>query len=166
MKIKAYHKTAIVAAAIVFLVFVAGVATACAKEQHTVAVLPFTVYDQSNKKYIREMIRYTLSSHLKKDESIRLIPEDRVDEALKSFDRKSLSTADLYILGKAIDTDYIIYGTVNKVGFNSNVYIELININHYRNQYASFAVCHSVDEVVTKINGFAADINGVIGRPE
>jgi hypothetical protein len=154
------------AAMMVFLIFVAGVAGVCAKEQHTVAILPFTVDDQSNKKYLRELIRYTLSSHLKKDEDIRLVPADRVDEALKSIDRKSLSTADLYMLGKKIDTDYVIYGTVIKVGFNSNVYIELVNIDHYRNQYASFAVCHSVDEVVTKISSFATDINSVIGGPE
>lgn len=139
--------------------------TALAKDSKAVkavAVLPFTTHDIVEKDSTRQAISHVFSSSLAEDNKIMLLFRDDVYNVLKEKEDADLSMDEIYILGRRMGADYIIYGTVNPVGYNLGISVELIDIRNYKRKIALSTVCHGIDEVIPKMKDYAHRIEDII----
>src|SRR4030066_255640 len=86
-----------------------------AKEKNSVAVLPFSVHSAENIDYIRRGISDILSSRISVSEKIEVISPDALLTALKETGGKELAMSDIYSLGKKLNADFVVWGSVHKI---------------------------------------------------
>lgn len=138
--------------------------TALAKDVKSVAVLPFITHDIAEKDSTRQAISHVFSSSLAEDHKIMLLSQDDVNNPLKEKEDRDLSMEEIYTLGRRIGADYIIYGTINPVGYNLSISVELIDIPDYKREIVLSAVCHGMDEAVPKMQEYAHRIEDIIDK--
>ena len=128
-----------------------------AKDKYTIAVLPFSVHSNENLDYIRQGIQDMLSSRLSYHERLALVDKEAVAKLLK--DKKDFSPADIHGIGKALEVDYVIWGSITKIGNNLSLDGKLFDVAANKAALSNFYQCHSFDEVIPKLNEFAQNIN-------
>jgi TolB-like protein len=137
-----------------------------AKEKNSVAVLPFSVHSAENIDYIRRGIGDMLSSRISVSEKIEVISPDVVLAALKETSGKELALADVYSLGKKLDADFVVWGSLTKIGNSLSIDGKLVDISANKAAVAFVAQIQSMDEVIPKINDFAQKIEThIVGSP-
>ena len=99
-----------------------------AKEKNSVAVLPFSVHSAENIDYVRQGIGDMLSSRLSVNEKIEVISRDTVLTALKETGGKELTLADVYSLGKKLNADFVVWGSITKIGNSLSIDGKLVDI--------------------------------------
>jgi TolB-like protein len=154
------HHTFILWVIVIAVLLGAGIADT--KVVHSVAILPFSMYDIDNKAYLQQVIGEALFYSLEKDGGFSIVSEDKIDDTLNNLKLKDFSMSNIYLLGRQMNSDYVIYGTVNKIGYNLSIFAEVIDIKGYRSQYSVNAVCHSIDDVRLMMNDFSRKIDKII----
>jgi len=143
----------------------AGTAAAAAGGVKTVLVLPFAVHDVENKSAIERTAARIFREPLADDGRIRLLDPD-TQGSFTGKEDADLSLGDIYVAGRHTGADYVVYGTVNQVGFNLGITVELIDIRSYRQILALTDVCHGMDEAEARMKAYALRIEGAVdGRP-
>ncbi len=127
----------------------------------TVLVLPFTVHDVENRSDIERTVLRIFREPLAEDGRIRLLGPD-AQGALRGKERADLSLGDIYFAGRHTGADYVVYGTVNQVGFNLGITVELIDIPSYRRILALTAVCHGMDDAEARMKEYALKIEDAV----
>jgi TolB-like protein len=134
--------------------------------EKTVAVLPFTVHSAENIDYVRQGIGDMLSSRISVNEKIEVVNRETVLAALKETGGKELTLADIYALGKKLNADFVIWGSITKIGNSLSIDGKLVDIGAYRAVVAVATQSPSLDEVIPKINDFAQKIEThILGVP-
>jgi len=133
-----------------------------AAEKKTVAVLPFTVHSAENIDYVRQGIWDMLSSRISVSDKIQVASKDIVLEALKKQSGKDLSPADVYGLGKTLNMDYVVWGSITKIGNSFSVDGKLVDIAAYTSSVGVFTQSQGMDDLIPKITDFAQRINAHI----
>ena len=137
-----------------------------AKEKNSVAVLPFSVYSAENIDYVRRGIGDMLSSRISVSEKIDVVSPDAVLTALKETGGKELAIADIYSLGKKLNADFVVWGSITKIGNSLSIDGKLVDISAYKAAVAIVAQIQNMDEVIPKINDFAQKIEAhIVGAP-
>jgi len=137
-----------------------------AKEKNSVAVLPFSVHSVENIDYVRRGIGDMLSSRISVSEKIEVISPDAVLTALKETGGKELAVADIYSLGKKLNADFVVWGSITKIGNSLSIDGKLVDISAYKAAVAIVAQIQNMDEVIPKINDFAQKIEAhIVGAP-
>ena len=90
------------------------------------------------------------------------MPEEKINKAMESLKLTELSQAGIYLLGREINPDYVIYGTVSQTGDNISLFAEFINIKKHKSQHSMNVTCHSMDEVSLKVVDFIQKINEIL----
>jgi TolB-like protein len=135
-----------------------------AKGEKTVAVLPFAVHSAENIDYVRQGIWDMLASRITVNEKIEVISKDTVLQAMKEREGKDLTLADIYGLGKKMNADFVVYGSITKFGNSLSIDGKLIDIAAYKSTVTIFTQSQGMDEVILKINDFARNIdNHILG---
>ncbi len=135
-----------------------------AKGEKTVAVLPFAVHSAENIDYVRQGIWDMLASRITVNEKIEVISKDTVLQAMKEKEGKDLTLADIYGLGKKMNADFVVYGSITKFGNSLSIDGKLIDIAAYKSTVTIFTQSQGMDEVILKINDFARNIdNHILG---
>jgi len=129
-----------------------------AKETKTIAVLPFSIHSAENIDYIRSGIWDMLVSRLSATDKVEVISKSSVSEALKKTGKKDLTAADVYGLGKKLDVDYVVWGSITKIGNSVSLDGKLLDVAAYKSPVGVFEQCKGIDEVVPKIDIFAKKI--------
>ena len=129
-----------------------------AKETKTIAVLPFSIHSAGNIDYIRSGIWDMLVSRLSATDKVEVISKSSVSEALKKTGKKDLTAADVYGLGKKLDVDYVVWGSITKIGNSVSLDGKLLDVAAYKSPVGVFEQCKGIDEVVPKIDIFAKKI--------
>ena len=137
-------------------------APGAAKERHTVAVLPFTVHSGENIDYVRQGILDMLSSRIYAPEKIEVVGKDAVSAAIREMAGKDLSLADVYAVGKKLNADFVVWGSVTKIGNSISIDGKLVDIAAYKATVSLFTQSQGMDEVIPKINDFAQRIDAHI----
>ena len=130
-----------------------------AKDRTTVAVLPFTVHSAENIDYVRQGIWDMLSSRIAVEDKIDVISKDKVLDALKDMEGKEFALTDVYGMGKKINADFVVWGSITKIGNSLSLDAKLVDIAAYKSVVSVFSQSQGLDEVIPKINDFAQRID-------
>jgi TolB-like protein len=137
-----------------------------AKEKSIVGVLPFSVHSAENIDYIRQGIGDMISSRLSVNEKIEIVAKDVILAAQAELGAKELTPADVYGLGKKLDADFMVWGSITKIGNSLNIDGKLVDIAAYKSPVVIFTQFQSMDEIIPKITDFAQRIEThIVGAP-
>jgi TolB-like protein len=141
---------------LVILLLVTG--SLWAKDNYTVTVLPFTLNSSENIDYIKQGIDEMLSSRISVPDKITVTSKKVVMEELKKSKIKEITTTDVYNLGKKLNSDYVVWGSITKIGNSISIDGKLVDIVTAKSDIGIFAQSQSLDEVIPKINDFSQNI--------
>jgi TolB-like protein len=144
-------------AALLLLIALAG--PLWAKDKNTVAVLPFAVHSADNIDYVRQGIGDMLSSRISVNDKIDVIGRDSVQAALQETAGREIGSADAVAIGKKLSADFVVWGSITKIGSSLSIDARLVEIATNKNEVSIFAQCPTMDEVIPKINEFAQRID-------
>jgi TolB-like protein len=146
---------------LIFLLLSLGV-TVLAKEKSTVSVLPFSVYSAENIDYVQQGIWDMLASRISVSDKIEVTSKDVVLAGLKEMPKKDLTLADVYGLGKKMNVDFVVWGSITKIGNSVSIDAKLVDVSAYKSPVGIFAQSQGLDEIIPKINDFAQRISNHI----
>lgn len=129
-----------------------------AKDKYRVTVLPFTLNSSENIDYIKQGIEEMLSSRIAVPDKISVTNKNVVLEELKKSKIKVITTDDVYNLGKKLNSDYVVWGSITKIGNSISIDGKLVDIVNAKSDIGIFAQSQSLDEVIPKINDFSQNI--------
>jgi len=144
---------------LLFLIFF--IALTCplwAKEKSTVAVVPFAVHSADNIDYVRQGISDMLASRIAVEGKIIVLSKDLVQEAIKDKPGKELTMEEIHALGKKLKADYVVSGSITKIGNSLSIDGKLFDIIASKSTVGIFAQTQGLDEVIPKMNDFAQRI--------
>ena len=135
-----------------------------AQGEKTVAVLPFALHSAESIDYVRQGIWDMLSSRIAVTDKIEVISKDAVLQALKGKEGKDLALQDINGIGKKVKADFVVYGSITKIGNSMSIDGKLYDIAANKSPVSLFAQSQGMDEVIAKINDFARNIdNHILG---
>jgi TolB-like protein len=128
-------------------------------EVKEIAVLPFTVHSSEDIEYVKNGVWDMLISRVSANDGITVLDKHRVMEELQKMGEKDLTVADIYGLGKRLDIDYVIWGSITKIGNTVSLDGKLLDVSTYKTPVGIFEQCPGIDDVIPKISDFARKIN-------
>ena len=129
-----------------------------AKDKYTVTVLPFTLNSAENIDYVKQGIEEMLSSRISVPDKINVTDKNVVLEEIKKSKIKEITKADVYDLGKKLNSDYVVWGSITKIGNSISIDGKLVDIVTSKSDIGIFSQSQSLDEVIPKINDFSQNI--------
>ena len=129
-----------------------------AKDNYTVTVLPFTLNSAENIDYVKQGIEEMLSSRISVPDKINVTDKNVVLEEIKKSKLKEITKADVYDLGKKLNSDYVVWGSITKIGNSISIDGKLVDIVTSKSDIGIFSQSQSLDEVIPKINDFSQNI--------
>ena len=129
-----------------------------AKDKDVVAVLPFAVHSAENIDYLQQGIGDMLASRISVNEKIEVVGRDSVLAALKEVGGGGLSLSDVYALGQKLKADFVVWGSITKIGNSLSIDGKLVDIASNKSAVGFVAQTQNMDEVIPKISDFAQRI--------
>jgi len=133
-----------------------------AKDKYTVAVLPFSVHSAENIDYVRQGVGDMLASRISVSEKLEVIGRDLLFDALKITAGKELTPTDVHAVGKKVNADFVVWGSITKIGSSLSIDGKMLDIAANKSALNITAQCPTMDEVIPKINDFAQRITAHI----
>ena len=132
---------------------------------YKVAILPFMIYSQENLEYLREGIYDILTSRITVEGRIVVMERSIVERALYEEKPTRLDEAAAAKIGMKIGADYIVLGSITKVGDYISLDARLVSITEEKPPLTAFTQHKGIDDVMVKIGDFAQDIGyKILGR--
>lgn len=123
-----------------------------------VAILPFLIHSQENLDYLREGIYDILLSRVTVEGRITVVDRSVVERALYEERPMRLDEAAATKIGARVGADYIVLGSLTKVGNYISLDARLISITEEKPPLTAFTQHKGIDDVMVKIGDFAQDI--------
>ncbi len=133
-----------------------------AKDKTSIAVLPFNVHSAENIDYVRSGIWDMLSSRISAADKIDVVAKDAVLDALKTPAGKDISQADAFSIGRKMNVDFVVWGSITKIGNSLSIDGKLFDVKTNQAAVTAFVQSQGMDEVIPKINDFAQRIDSHI----
>ena len=135
------------------------------QKTYKVAILPFLIHSQENLDYLREGIYDILASRITVEGRITVVDRTTVERALYEERPMRLDEASAEKIGMRVGADYIVLGSITKVGDYISLDARLISITEDKPPLGVFAQTKGIDDVMMKIGDFSQDIgNKILGR--
>jgi TolB-like protein len=132
---------------------------------YKVAILPFMIYSQENLDYLREGIYNILTSRITVEERIVVMERSVVERALYEERPTRLDEAAAAKIGMKIGADYVVLGSITKVGDYISLDARLVSITEEKPPLSVFTQHKGIDDVMVKIGDFAQEIGlKILGR--
>jgi TolB-like protein len=132
---------------------------------YKVAILPFMIYSQENLDYLREGIYDILTSRITVEGRIVVMDRSLVERALYEEKPTRLDEAAATKIGMKIGADYVVLGSITKVGDYISLDARLVSITEEKPPLSAFTQHKGIDDVMVKIGDFAQDIGyKILGR--
>jgi TolB-like protein len=125
---------------------------------HKVAILPFIIHSQENLDYLREGINDILTSRITVEGRIVVIERTVVERILWEMRPMRLDEPVAKEVGKRAAADYVVLGSITKIGNYISLDARLIPITEDKPPLAAFTQHKGIDDVMLKIGDFAQDI--------
>ena len=129
-----------------------------AKDKYTITVLPFSLHSSENIEYVRQGIGDMLSTRISVPNKIAVVSKETVQQELKKSNIKEISLSDVYKIGKKLNSDYVVWGSITKIGSSISVDGKLVDIVAAKSDVGFFTQSQNMDEVIPKINDFSQRI--------
>ena len=137
-----------------------------AKDKYTVAVLPFSVHSAENIDYVRQGIRDMLASRISVSEKLEVIGRDSLSDSQSVAAGKEVTPADLLAVGKKVNADFVVWGSITKIGSSLSIDGKMLDIAANKSALNITAQCPTMDDVIPKMNDFAQRITThILGAP-
>ena len=142
-------------------------ATLWAKDKYIVTVLPFSTHSAENIDYLKDGIGNMLSSRIAVPGKINVTTQNAVLQEMKKTKSRDLNLADVYNIGKNLKSDYVVWGSITKIGSSISIDGKLVDINANKSDVNIFAQSQNIDDVMPKINDFSQKIvNHILGTTQ
>ncbi len=126
----------------------------------TVAVLPFDVHSSENIEYIRNGVWDMLISRISVSGKIDVASKQDVLEAMgRRKGKGDWTREEVYALGKRMKVDYVVHGSITKIGNSVSLDGSLLDIAAYKSTVEVFSQSQGMDDVIPKIGDFAKRID-------
>ena len=142
------------------------------RKVYKVAILPFLIHSQENLDFLREGIYDILSSRITVEGRIVVIDRTIVERALYEERPMRLDEAAATKIGMRVEADYIVLGSLTKIGDYISLDARLISITEEKPPLGVYTQHKGIDDVMVKIGDFAQDIGykilgrrAMVGRP-
>ena len=139
---------------------------------YKVAILPFPIHSEENLDYLREGIYDILTSRTIIEGRIEVIDRSIVERALYEERPMRLDETVAKKIGMKAGADYIILGSLTKIGNYISLDARLISITEDKLPLGIYTQHKGIDDVMMKIGDFAQDIGykilghrAMAGRP-
>lgn len=129
-----------------------------ASKVYRVAILPFLIHSQENLDYLREGINDILTSRITVEGRIVVIERTVVEKTLWEMRPVRLDETVAKEAGRRTGADYVVLGSVTKIGNYISLDARLIPITEDKPPLAAFTQHKGIDDVMLKIGDFAQDI--------
>jgi TolB-like protein len=141
---------------LIVILFAAG--SLWAKDKYTVTILPFTLHSAENIDYVKQGIEEMLTSRLSTSDKITLTGNDVVLKELKKSKIKEVSANNVFSLGKKFNSDYVVWGSITKIGSSISINGKLADISDTKSDIGVSTQAQTLDDVIPKINDFSESI--------
>jgi TolB-like protein len=132
---------------------------------YKVAILPFMTHTQENLDYLREGINDILTSRIAVEERVVVIERSIVERALYEEKPMRLDEAAATKIGTRIGADYIVFGSITKIGEYISLDARLVSIAEEKPPVTVYTQQKGIDDVMVKLGDFAQDIGyKILGR--
>ncbi len=132
---------------------------------YKVAILPFMIHSQENLDYLREGINDILTSRITVEERVTVMERSIVERALYEEKPMRLDETAAAKIGMRIGADYIVLGSITKIGDYISLDARLISITEEKPPVTVYTQQKGIDDVMVKIGDFAQDIGyKILGR--
>ena len=132
---------------------------------YKVAILPFMIHSQENLDYLREGINDILTSRITVEQRVVVIERSLVERALYEEKPTRLDEAAATKIGMRIGADYVVFGSITKVGDYISLDARLISVAEEKPPVTVYTQQKGIDDVMLKIGDFAQDIGyKILGR--
>jgi TolB-like protein len=129
-----------------------------AKDKYTVTILPFTLNSADNIDYVKKGISEMLTTRISVPNKIDVTDKDAVAAEIKKSKIKEITLVEAYNLGKKLKSDYIVWGSITKIGNSLSIDGKLIDIVASKSDIGIFTQSQNLDEIMPKINDFSQRI--------
>src|SRR4030043_253010 len=132
---------------------------------YKVAILPFIIHSQENLDYPREGINGILTSRITVEGRITVIERTVVERILYEIRPMRLDEAVAKQVGTRAGADYVVLGSITKIGNYISLDGRLISITEEKPPLGVYTQHKGIDDVMVKIGDFAQDIgHKILGR--
>jgi TolB-like protein len=125
---------------------------------YKVAILPFLIHSEENLDYLRDGIYDILTSRTIIEGRIDVIDRSIVERALYEERPMRLDETVAKKIGLRAGADYIVLGSLTKIGSYISLDARLISITEDKPPLGVYAQHKGIDDVMVKIGDFAQDI--------
>ncbi len=122
-----------------------------------VAILPFKVHSDEDITYLKDGVLDMLSSRIGIDGKIFVIEQSKVKEAIEGIEGE-LDWEKIQSIGYRLDSDFIITGSLSKIGNSVSIDGKIINTEKEKPPIRFSIECREIDEVISKIVLLAQDL--------
>jgi len=129
-----------------------------AKDKYTVTILPFTLNSADNIDYVKKGISEMLTTRISVPDKIEVTDKDAVAAEIKKSKIKEITLVDAHNLGNKLKSDYIVWGSITKIGNSLSIDGKLIDIVASKSDIGIFTQSQNLDEIMPKINDFSQRI--------
>jgi TolB-like protein len=143
-----------------FLCFAAGVTA----RDYTVALVPFRMNADENIVYIENGVRDMLTSRMSFDAPIFLVERSLVEDELSNMSARELTREKLMELGSALQADYVIGGSISKMGNNVSIDVTILNLIKGGTTSSVFTQSLGLDELIPRMKVLTREIADTIVR--
>ena len=123
-----------------------------------VAILPFQTNADENIDYINRGIREMLTARVTYGDTISVVEHGVVQDAMSEVHPRELTSEEVQALGSVLGVDYVIFGSISKIGNNVSIDINILNLIGGGITKPVFAHSVGLDEVIPKVSGLAQEI--------
>ncbi len=144
--------------AVFIAMFVSATAFSAYAGQEKIAVLPFKINAKEDLSYLKDGIFDMLSSRLSSEGSVKALNKEDANSALSQI-VGPVNESSVKVMGNKIGVEYVLYGSITVFGENVSLDARMVDVSGAKETVSFSGVSKGFDDVVPRINDFAADIN-------
>ena len=138
------------------------ISTLWAGTRISVVVVPFSINSSETIDYVRDGIWDMLISRLSAGDTIEVISKQAISDAVKALGKSEIKEDNAYSLAKRLHSDYVVWGTVTKIGKGLSIDGKVLDIRNRTSHEGLFQQCETIDAVIPKVNDFASKVESII----
>ena len=130
-----------------------------AEQIKKVAVLPFAINSPEKLDYLKDGVWDMLMSRIAVGSRIQVISKQEVLDGLEKLKKRSLAESDVQGLGQDLKVDYVVWGSITKIGDNVSLDGRFLDIVAKKSVVSVFEQSRGLNDVIPKINDFAKKVD-------
>jgi TolB-like protein len=134
------------------------VSPSIAQAPKRVAILPFTINAERDLSFLRDGIMDMLSTRLLTKGEMKAVEKQTVLKEMAQFSG-ALNRERAILVGKALQTDYVIFGSLTVIGENISIDATVLDVVENEEIVTAYKQARGMDEVIPTVNQFAQEIN-------